>query len=296
MVKKRDIKKKPKPSSRAKPVASSSKPVASSSKPVASSAKSKTITQSQNVIINLPSRTSKPRTQKTQEQTKQYLPLMPSFNINPAQPQPISDLAKVLGMLIPKVQTESTLASSIPAKSKVPEKPKVNIGGLIDVKDSPSLADAIASKIDEKPIETEPILPEKTTELEEEPYIEVKPAKKPRKPRKPKQKQPPIEEPLFGITSAQLEPIMEKEKEGEQQFIYIKKPKVVSQLNIKAPKKPRQKKQMAEPSTPILENYYAKESLDKRYETAFGEPYQGTGNIKASEFKKMILEKENINK
>jgi hypothetical protein len=290
MVKKRDIKKKPKPSSRAKPVASSAKPVPSSSK-------SKTITQSQNVIINLPSRTSKPQTQKTQEQPKQYLPLMPSFNINPAQPQPISDLAKVLGMLIPKVQTESTLGSSIPAKSKVPEKPKVNIGGLIDVKDTPSLADAIASKVDEKPIETEPILPEKTTELEEEePYIEVKPAKKPRKPRKPKQKQPPIEEPLFGITSAQLEPIMEKEKEGEQQFIYIKKPKVVSQLNIKAPKKPRQKKQMTEPSTPILENYYAKESLDKRYESAFGEPYQGTGNIKASEFKKMILERESINK
>jgi hypothetical protein len=295
MVKKRDIKKKPKPSSRAKPI---TRTQAGITKPVPSSSKSKTITQSQNVIINLPSRTSKPRTQKTQEQPKQYLPLMPSFNINPAQPQPISDLAKVLGMLIPKVQTESTLGSSIPTKSKVPEKPKVNIGGLIDVKDTPSLADAIASKIDEKPIETEPILPEKTIELEEEPYIEVKPVKKPRKPRKPKQKQPPIEEPLFGITSAQLEPIMEKEKEkeGEPQFIYIKKPKVVSQLNIKAPKKPRQKKQMAEQSTPILENYYAKENLDKRYESAFGEPYTGSANIKASEFKKMILERESINK
>jgi len=100
--------------------------------------------QSQKVIVNISQPKSIRRTtQSTQQQQKQYLPLMPSFNINPAQPQSISELAKVFGMLIPKAQTESTLGSAVKIKEPIEEKPKAKIGDLINVKDAPSLADAI---------------------------------------------------------------------------------------------------------------------------------------------------------
>jgi hypothetical protein len=130
------------------------------------------IAQTQQVTINL----TKPSTPvkryvQVKEQPKQFLPMMPSFNINPAQPQPISDLAKVIGMLIPKTQTESTLGVSIPDKPKTPVPRKTNIGGLIDKKDVPSLGDAIKATVVEEPskpvVDAEPIY-DTTVEGEEE--------------------------------------------------------------------------------------------------------------------------------
>ena len=99
--------------------------------------------QKQTVIVNINQPTRK-TTSKNAPQ-KQYLPLMPSFNVN--QPTPSTDLAKVLGMLIPKLQTESRIAQAIPTPQTIKTLPEpINIGGLIDVKASPSLGDAIAEK------------------------------------------------------------------------------------------------------------------------------------------------------
>jgi hypothetical protein len=110
--------------------------------------------QSQNVIVNI----SQPKTVRRtltksivqkKEQPKQYLPMTPSFNINQAQPQPATDLAKLIGMLIPKLQTESTLGSSIPLKATLPNKPTTNIGGLVNKLEIPTLGDAIeANKVE----------------------------------------------------------------------------------------------------------------------------------------------------
>jgi hypothetical protein len=110
--------------------------------------------QSQKVIVNISQPKSIRRTtQSVQQQPKSFIPLMPSFNINPAQPQSLTELAKVFGMLIPKAQTESTLGSAIKIKEPIESEatvgkalPKAKIGELIDAKETPSLADAIETE------------------------------------------------------------------------------------------------------------------------------------------------------
>lgn len=91
-----------------------------------------TQSQHQHITVNIskPSsrRTSQPSKAKPQEkeQPKSYMSMMPSFNVN--QPQPASDLAKLVGLLIPKLQTESTLAKAIPTNpiiAPVSKKPKI---------------------------------------------------------------------------------------------------------------------------------------------------------------------------
>jgi hypothetical protein len=212
------------------------------------------IAQTQQVTINLtkPS-TSVKRYVQVKEQPKQFLPMMPSFNINPAQPQPISDLAKVLGMLIPKVQTESALGSAIPVKTKLPEKPRKTIGELKDPKETPSLGDAIiASKVEDTSFVTA--------------------------------------EPVY---TKDVETEIPQEKEGVP---------IQSYLNVKKPKKQRRKKSQPDTSTPILENFYTQEetvnpavTLERRYEMAFGYPYEGSPNIKESDFRRMIVNREKFN-
>lgn len=157
--------------------------------------------QSQKVIVNITTARGKrdySKSKVTKEQTKTFLPLMPSFNINPAQPQPLSDLAKVLGMLIPKAQTESTLGSAIPNKVIVEQKPKINIGGLINPTEVPSLGDAIDTTIIsekkgvfEKPRFENPFY-ETETEAEGVPLVEaeVRPKRKYTKSGKYSKKQP----------------------------------------------------------------------------------------------------------
>lgn len=70
--------------------------------------------QKQTVIVNIsqPKRSYKPKAPVSKPKTLSLLPMMPSFNIN--QPSQSSDLSKLVGMLIPKLQTQSTLGSSIP--------------------------------------------------------------------------------------------------------------------------------------------------------------------------------------
>jgi hypothetical protein len=101
--------------------------------------------QSQKVIVNI----SNPKSSRSSAPPqKQYLPMMPSFNINPAQPQQSTDLAKLIGFLIPKLQTNSTLASAIPVKVEIPETQKpVDIGGLKNSKEQPTLGAAIESAV-----------------------------------------------------------------------------------------------------------------------------------------------------
>jgi len=121
--------------------------------------------QNQKVIVNISQpKTIRRTTKSAQQQPRQYLPLMPSFNINPAQPQSISELAKVLGMLIPKAQTESTLGSAIPKKEPIESEatvgkalPKAKIGELVDVKESSSLGDAIPSMEELPPKRVSPL-------------------------------------------------------------------------------------------------------------------------------------------
>ena len=105
--------------------------------------------QSQKVIVNI----SQPKSSRSSVQPRQYLPLMPSFNINPAQPQPLADLAKLFGMLAPKLQSESTLGSAIPVKTKIPEsevKPVV-IGEFKNPTEVPTLGEAVKLSIPPKP-------------------------------------------------------------------------------------------------------------------------------------------------
>jgi hypothetical protein len=124
------------------------------------SEKQKQQKQSQEIIVNITNPKTIRRT--AQQQPKQYLPT-PS--------QPLTDLAKVLGMLIPKIQTESTLGASIPDKPKAPVPRKTNIGGLVNSKDVPSLGDAIKATVIEEPpkpvVDAEPIY-ETTVEGEDQ--------------------------------------------------------------------------------------------------------------------------------
>jgi hypothetical protein len=141
--------------------------------------------QSQKVIVNItqPKRVYR-KSKLTKDEPKPFIPLMPSFNINQPTPSPSTDLAKILGMLIPKLQTESTLGSAIPNKVIVEQKPKINIGGLINPTEVPSLKDAIDTTIisEKKGVFEKPRFenPYYKTESEAIPLVEaeVKPKRK----------------------------------------------------------------------------------------------------------------------
>jgi hypothetical protein len=147
--------------------------------------------QSQKVIVNITParekrvyRKSKLTKDEPKSSTKPFIPLMPSFNINQPSPSPSTDLAKILGMLIPKLQTESTLGNAIPNKVIVEQKPKINIGGLINPTEVPSLKDAIDTTIisEKKGVFEKPRFenPYYETESEAIPLVEaeVKPKRK----------------------------------------------------------------------------------------------------------------------
>jgi len=112
--------------------------------------------QTQKVIVNISHPVPKKRGYKRRidtspkEQPRQFLPMMPSFNIN--QPQATSDLAKLVGMLIPKLQTQSTLGSAIPVKSNIKEPVKdEGIAGLTKLYESIDslLPEALNAKVEE---------------------------------------------------------------------------------------------------------------------------------------------------
>jgi len=121
--------------------------------------------QSQKVIVNINSAKEKrvySKSKLTKEETKQgktFLPITPSFNINqptPQNPSQSTDLAKILGMLIPKLQTESTLGSAISTPTQIPTSTKENIGGLINKKETPSFIDAI-NAVKKEPLSEAPL-------------------------------------------------------------------------------------------------------------------------------------------
>lgn len=135
--------------------------------------------QSQKVIVNIshPRRAYKRRASTvSKEQPKQYLPMMPSFNVN--QPQQATDLAKLVGLLIPKIQTESTLAKAIPmSKVNINKPTEPEIGGLKSSVKESSLPEAINNKIQEgRPIYDKPKFPNPyyaETEAEAVPLIQA---------------------------------------------------------------------------------------------------------------------------
>jgi len=216
--------------------------------------------QSQKVIVNIsqPKTYSRRTVSKVEQQPKSFIPLMPSFNINPAQPQPISDLAKVLGMIIPKIQTETNLGSSIPiSKPIASEKPKKNIGGLIDVKETPSLEEAIKSKVNTTP--TEIMAPQ--TEI-------ITPKKKRNKKKKLVYSPNPTEEETFAFSSPQVSPPLYSSQDLLPESKEIKK--------IKEYTKPR---------------FNSMENLNDRFEQIKGYRYDGR-KMPYKEFKEFIEQLE----
>lgn len=111
--------------------------------------------QTQSVVVNIMHPKSKAKsiakktTIKEQPKTLAPFPMMPSFNIN--QPTPSTDLAKLLGLLIPKLQTESSLGSSIPKPIQVPiVEEKQQFPGFTNHNKYESLLDqALNNKIEE---------------------------------------------------------------------------------------------------------------------------------------------------
>jgi len=111
--------------------------------------------QSQKVIVNItqPKRVYR-KSKLTKDEPKPFIPLMPSFNINQPSPSPSTDLAKILGMLIPKLQTESTLGNAIPVLKKEPVpkgKKDDGIAGLTNLYESIDslLPEALNAKVEE---------------------------------------------------------------------------------------------------------------------------------------------------
>lgn len=148
--------------------------------------------QSQNITINV----SQPK-----DKSKSSQPITPSFTFN--QPQPIAqssnDLAKILGLLIPKLQTESKIGLSIPApvhssvKTDIVESPK--IAELVSNKKESLIGNALDYKIAEaKPYE-EPVKMKWDEDIEDLPVlspIQQSVLKVP-PPQKPKSRDQPIQ-------------------------------------------------------------------------------------------------------
>lgn len=138
--------------------------------------------QSQKVIVNVNTAREK-RTYKRSEVTKDstkplkpFIPLMPSFNINQPTPQS-TDLAKILGMLIPKLQTQSTLGSAIPAAKKLDTEPLQiqSIAGLKNPHESSLLSEALNAKVESNELEvaTKPSGESFVASLTEEPEFDT---------------------------------------------------------------------------------------------------------------------------
>lgn len=110
--------------------------------------------QSQRVIVNVTQASRRTGTTSKNAPQKSFLAQMPSFNVNQPTPSPLPDLTKILGLLVPRLQTESRLGSAIPTmkpQTEVSPEP-INIGGLTDLKSSPTLGDAIeAVRIKQEP-------------------------------------------------------------------------------------------------------------------------------------------------
>lgn len=224
-----------------------------------------TQSQHQHITVNISKpasrRTSQPSKAKAQEkeQPKSYMSMMPSFNVN--QPQPSSDLAKLVGLLIPKLQTESTLAKAIPANpiiAPVSKKPKIAdltsninespLGIAVNTKQSilaqPYIEEEEVSK---KPFtqypELQPLEPFMESEIKVS-QLKVPNPKKPKsgessavleslQPKKdirtyfPSVERPPFygyyeEEPSFGIGPFEQNPFYESEKKQPRKDIIIK--------------------------------------------------------------------------
>lgn len=176
-------------------------------KPRTRSVKTQPMSQNVNVYVTKPTTT---RTIKVKEVVKepvrQLLPMMPSFNINQPVPQSqsqsqSSDLAKILGFLIPKKETESTLGESIktPIQKPAEEVDKSPVfAGLSENKKESSIAEAVNNKIQseaplyEKPVFSNPYYGE--TEAEAVPLIQAE-ARVKRKYTRRKPKEAPIEQP-----------------------------------------------------------------------------------------------------
>lgn len=257
-------------------------------------AKSTGQTQTQNVTVNIskPSTTARkpPVTQPVTQSTSTggsargfALPMAPSFNVN--QPSQTNDLAKLIGLINTKLETDSKLGAALSTKAEAakeppkPVKPSKNIGGLKDPTESVSLGDAVditAPKPKRDVIVATPSPPELTgdviaTELP-----------------------PPAEATAF-VTGD-----VEGAKMG---------PPVISSLKVPSATKKRGKgkSESAPENIPVLENYYPLMSelpfsglsstnpLDIRYEKAFGYPYEGP-NLKEKDFQKMIIQQEKFNK
>jgi len=110
--------------------------------------------QSQKVIVNVTQPIRRTVTTSKNAPQKSFLAQMPSFNINQPTPSPLTDLTKIIGLLVPRLQTESRLGSAIPTMKPPTElSPEpINIGGLTDLKSSPTLGDAIeAIRIKQEP-------------------------------------------------------------------------------------------------------------------------------------------------
>lgn len=128
--------------------------------------------QSQKVIVNINQSSRRGGgSKKTTE--KSMTPLMPSFNINQPTPSPLPDLTKLLGFLSPILQTHSRLGNAVsttvlpPARGiETPTEP-VNVGGLVNPKETPSFEQAIENKVKElTPVKEEPLI--KATPIKEE--------------------------------------------------------------------------------------------------------------------------------
>lgn len=217
--------------------------------------------QSQKVIVNI----SRAKTSK--EQPRSLLPMSPSFNIN--QPQSSSDLAKLVGLLIPKLQTESTLgkAISVPVKNLEPKKEENKIGNLESNKKESLLFEAINNKTifrEPIPLEDEPIpeasfIPEASKISESEPLpletvrvprLNVPAAKKPKSSNEPIKQQTtitsffplvsenPSYEETFGLGPFNEPTAFEKFRTGEP----LEEELITPVIKQKKPKKSKQQK------------------------------------------------------
>ena len=275
--------------------------------------------QSQKVIVNISQpKTIRRTTQSAQQQPKSFIPLMPSFNINPAQPQSITELAKVLGLLIPKAQTESTLGSAIPKKEPIEsDKTTAKIGELVDVKESPSLGDAIPSMEELPPKRVSPLKKfvqkielgkmAKEDELSRENLQKRRNKKEMNEAREMEKEdiasiqlglsrfnyvQPsPLEEkPIIIKMEKEEKPLMKKPSE-EQFGVSMKKPSE-EQFGVSIENVQREEKtKRAYTKKKKGPRRNSREDLNARYEYYVGEPYKGKP-MKPSAFKKLVQDME----